>query len=75
MNDLISKGELFNRLASVWTIEDAYAVIQDMPTEESKIIKCRDCRWNDGTAYCEHHYRDVKGDDFCSWAERRNNDL
>lgn len=71
MSDLISKAKLFNLLANVWTLEDVYSTIQDMPTEESKIIKCRDCRFNDGSAYCELHFRDVKGEDFCSWAERK----
>ena len=37
---------------------------------QPEIIRCKDCRWNDGVAYCEMHFRDVKGDDFCSWAER-----
>lgn len=68
MSDLISRGELFNRLASVWTIEDAYAVIQDMPTEESKIIKCKDCSYydaphieNDGVRY---EYADMPAEAF-----------
>ena len=34
MSDLISRCELFNRLASVQTMGDAYAVIQGMPTVE-----------------------------------------
>lgn len=36
MNDLISKAKLFNRLATVQTLGEAYAVIQDMPTAERK---------------------------------------
>ena len=34
MRDLISKAELFNRLATVKDIGEAYAVIQGMPTVE-----------------------------------------
>ena len=34
MSDLISRGELFNRLATVQTLAEAYAVIQGMPTED-----------------------------------------
>lgn len=41
---------------------------------QPEIIRCKDCRWNDGVAYCETHFIDVKGDDFCSWAERRNDE-
>ena len=33
---LISRCELFNRLAHVQTLGEAYAVIQDMPTEEQR---------------------------------------
>lgn len=35
MSDLISRAELFNRLANVQSLADAYAVIQDMPEAES----------------------------------------
>lgn len=42
--------------------------------KQPEIIKCKDCRWNDGVCYCEFHYRDVKPTDYCSWAERRIND-
>ena len=34
--DLISRCELFNSLAPVQTLGEAYAVIQDMPTVERK---------------------------------------
>lgn len=44
--------------------------IKALPSVQSEIIRCRNCRYNDGTAYCEMHYRDVKGSDFCSWGER-----
>ena len=45
MSDLISKAELFNRLASVWTIEDVYSTVQDMPTVEAEVvIRCMDCK-------------------------------
>ena len=36
MNDSISRGELFNRLANVQTLAEAYAVIQDMPAVEEQ---------------------------------------
>ena len=34
MSDLISRAELFNRLATVQTLGEAYGVIQGMPTAE-----------------------------------------
>lgn len=45
--------------------------IKQLPSAQPDIILCPNCRYNDGTAYCELHYRDVKAKDFCSWAERR----
>ena len=45
--------------------------IDELPSAQSDIIRCPDCYYNDGTAYCELHFRSVKAKDFCSWAERR----
>ena len=50
---------------------DLQECIENLPPVQTEIIHCKDCRWNDGTAYCHFHYRDVKGEDFCSWAERK----
>ena len=35
MSDLMSKGELFNKLATVQTLGEAYGVIQEMPTVDA----------------------------------------
>ena len=45
--------------------------IKKSPSAQLDIIRCPDCYYNDGTAYCELHFRNVKAKDFCSWAERR----
>ena len=37
MSALIDKGELFNKLANVQTLGEAYAVIQEMPSAEPEI--------------------------------------
>ena len=47
------------------------AQVEKLPAVRPEIIRCKDCRWNDGAVYCEMYFRFVKGDDFCSWAERR----
>ena len=52
-------------------VEAAIGYVEAIPSAQPEIIRCKDCRFNDGVAYCEMHYRDVKGNDFCSWAERR----
>ena len=45
--------------------------LEQLPSAQPDIIRCPDCYYNDGTAYCELHFRNVKAKDFCSWAERR----
>ena len=41
---------------------------------EPEVTFCRSCNWNDGTCYCNFHYRNVKPYNYCSWAERRTDD-
>jgi len=38
---------------------------------EPEVTFCRSCNWNDGTCYCNFHYRNVKPYNYCSWAEKR----
>lgn len=47
----------------------AEAVANKLHQEVVEVVRCKDCRFNDGVAYCEMHYMDVNGNDFCSWAE------
>ena len=51
-------------------------VIKSMPTTESEIIRCKDCRFNrlpatSGNADCEKLYGMTDQNGFCSLAERR----
>ena len=39
MSDLMSKGELFNKLATVQTLGEAYGVIQEMPTVDAVPVR------------------------------------
>ncbi len=48
--------------------------LDELPPAQPDIIRCPNCRYNDGTAYCEVHYRDVGAKDYCSWAERREDE-
>lgn len=43
MSDLISRCELFNRLAPVQTLGEAYGIIQEMPTVDA--VTVRHGRW------------------------------
>ena len=35
------------------------------------IVQCKDCRYNDGTDFCEFYYMSIFPKDFCSYGERR----
>ena len=76
--DLISRQAAISHVDDVPYIKDHPNVgllwkawIESLPSAQPDIIRCPDCYYNDGTAYCELHFRDVKAKDFCSWAERR----
>lgn len=80
MSDLISKGELFNKLAPVQTLGEAYGIIHEMPTVDAvEVVRCRDCRHRHrdgfGSGYvCTYHVCSfgVKDNDFCSRGERKD---
>ena len=55
-------------------LEFCISHLSTMPSAQPDIILCPNCRYNDGTAYCEVHYRAVGAKDYCSWAERRTGD-
>ena len=45
MSDLMSKGELFNKLATVQTLGVTYGIIQEMPTVDAvEVVRCLDCK-------------------------------
>ena len=64
------------------SVKDAVDVILDTARREAQadIVRCKDCKYGspNGKYGCEvYHYRryethDMKPDDFCSFAERRN---
>ena len=63
------KEKVFHNLSDEFY--GAMQVLDELPSIQPEIIRCPDCYYNDGTAYCELHFRNVKAKDFCSWAERR----
>jgi len=48
------------------------AVMDNEPSAQPEIIRCRDCKLRD-TEYCNmaHGFMGMKDDDYCSYAERR----
>ena len=46
MSDLISRCELFSRLAPVQKLGEAYRIIQGMPTVDAvPTVQCKDCKY------------------------------
>lgn len=79
MSDLISRCELFNRLASVQTLGEAYGIIQGMDTVDAVPVRCKDCRYNSnppecGNAACVLFYGMTDQMGFCHHGERREQD-
>ena len=78
----VAYGEIIARkLKKLGLLEtkDGYYI---RPSAEAvQVVRCKECRWYkvgenevDSWSICGHpcmDYRDVCGDDFCSWAERR----
>ena len=76
MSDLISRGKLFNLLAPVQTLGEAYGIIQGMPTVDAvPVVRCRDCEHKDReSGFC--HGRGwpmqlVPDDGFCDKGKER----
>ena len=76
MSDLISRCELFNKLATVQTLGEAYGIIQGMPNVDAvPVVRCRDCEHKDReSGFC--HGRGwpmqlVPDDGFCDKGKER----
>jgi len=76
MSDLISRCELFNRLAPVQTLGEAYGTIQGMDTVDAvPVVRCRDCiRFrpdDDVWGWCTVSGK-MRCKDFCSYGVRKD---
>lgn len=84
MGDLISRGKLFNLLAPVQTLGEAYGIIQGMPTVDAvPVVRCRDCEYwktvegvylSKKVKFCTYHINNQYArhdEDFCSRGERK----
>lgn len=52
MGDLISRCELFNKLATVQTLGEAYGIIQEMPTVDAVPVRHGRWKWNGEAFIC-----------------------
>lgn len=74
MSDLISRCELFNRLAPVQTLGEAYGIIQGMETVDAVSVRCKDCKFF-SHGYCRFHdAKFVRQDGYCYWGEQKEGD-
>lgn len=77
MSDLISRGKLFNLLAPVQTLGEAYGIIQGMETVDAvEVVRCADCiRYHsidEAWGWCaETPYR-MRKKDYCSYGVRKD---
>lgn len=77
MSDLISRCKLFNKLATVQTLAEAYAVIQGMETEDAvEVIRCRDCKHNpiDTWVNCPMSHLPYNANRWCWKGERKDDE-
>lgn len=77
MSDLISRCELFNKLAPVQTLGEAYGIIQGMPTVDAvPVVRCRDCKWRDdqkgATKWMPCRALVTPNDFYCASGERKD---
>ena len=76
MGDLISRGKLFNLLAPIQTLGEAYGIIQGMDTVDAVPVRCKDCRWRDNqdgsTAWMPCRALVTPNDFYCPRGERKD---
>lgn len=58
-------------MAGCGYIGDCIGEIQDLPSAQPDLIRCKDCRFEDGVWYCNVHFMDVEPNGFCHLAERK----
>ena len=75
MSDLISRCALFNKLATVQTLGEAYGVIQGMETVDAiPVVRCIDCKHSPLKTWCEcpMAHLGFDGDRWCWKGERED---
>jgi len=78
MSDLISRQTAIDQLHQSYNLLDAERRIEDLPSAQSEIIRCKDCEYGDqdevGRWFCTSlgcQIGDDDGSGFCADAERR----
>ena len=82
MSDLIDRQAAIDLLKQMrkdgnmvpWEGKDVFARIRKLPSVQSEIIYCKDCKHWDGVDTCDVIDAPVWDNDFCSMAERRSDE-
>ena len=85
MSDLIDRQALLKTLNEnkIEFDSDVNYFIMHAPSAQPEIIRCKDCKFKnhyqfppkyDKKGYCEKHEKIINEIDYCSWAERRNDE-
>lgn len=86
MSDLISRHAAINAVNTalfpkINTAKDAEKALKELPSEQPEIIRCKECRYyewmsnrvpDEQTWVCHNWNAETGKDDFCSYAERRD---
>lgn len=77
-DDLISRKALIEAFKEeffgMYSDDFKYMInwLEELPTAEPEIIRCKDCKFYKGLAVCMIHGEKCGGTNyFCAWAERR----
>lgn len=67
--------DIKRQIGGSYAIERAIEVLEELPSAEPEIIRCRDCKHHDGIRCFRWNSTIITGfDDFCSNAERRTDE-
>lgn len=84
MKDLIERQDIIKELES-WLKVEGYSEgelniikavlyeLQSLPSAKPEIVRCKDCKWKQGSECVRFAEVRPFPDDFCSRAERKNN--
>lgn len=79
INEIINyKSESYITINNLIDKDVARTIIEDLPSIQSEIIKCKDCKYFEpiytfDKGACGHWHARANASDFCSYAERENN--
>jgi hypothetical protein len=81
MSDLIDRQAAIDALNSIngtAELDEAFFMIENLPSAQPEVIRCKDCvHYDIGFPYdrCLITDKYAEEDDFCSWAERRTDEI